>query len=197
MNTAFKRSILSMMSSTLLACLSVACDSESECDSVGQGCAKSCDTGYAPICVAQGICECVSSNDGGASPGGASSLAGVEGGQGGGVVTSCAQPPMGALIINELLVDAVNEDTGEFFELANLHDDFVDLSGVKIVYRGSDKVRFLSGCMAPKSVAALWGDEAAWAWSTRPSGLEYEKLSYRLSNSGDVLAQLFNESDPL
>ena len=170
--------------------LSLAACTQAECESAGGRCVKACDPGLAPVCVASNLCECVPSGAGGGADGDMEPP--ISGGEG---PRDCAPPPPGALALNELLVDpSGDENTEEFFELVNLYPEAVDLSGLRVVYNGSDKVRFASGCMAPKSAAALFGSEATWYWSSPPGNLAYEKLSYRFSNSADFTLELLSPS---
>ncbi|MBM4292874.1 MAG: lamin tail domain-containing protein, partial [Deltaproteobacteria bacterium] len=160
--------------------------SEDECPAVGARCVKSCAEGFVAQCVVANLCECVPGGGGGGASGDMEPpLSGGTGPQ------SCLPPAPGALALNELLADpAGDEGAEEFFELVNLSEEAVDLAGLRVVYNGSDKVRFSSGCMAPKSAAALFGDEGAWRWSSPPGALAYEKLAYRFSNSADFTLEL-------
>ena len=72
------------------------------------------------------------------------------GGNSGGVMgpSQCELPTLGDPVINEVMIDAEgDENSYEFVEVANLSDRAIDLSGIKLSYKGSEKVSFLSGCM--------------------------------------------------
>jgi hypothetical protein len=103
----------------------------------------------------------------------------------------CDPPMLGDLVVNEALVDG-NEggtaETDEFVEVVNVGDRPVNLTGLRVQHGDdmavpSDLLRFVSGCMPPRSAVAARRSAAAVVWS---SGLPFAEVvvsNNRFTNS--------------
>jgi hypothetical protein len=172
----------------------------------GTQCASSCPNGYVPVCVVDGICECVVyGTEGGSTNTGGTGITGSTGGSSttGGTtepleIPMCNPPLPGDLILNEVLVDPSNaEPQNEFIELINTSDQEVDLQGLYINYNQELKFEFLSGCMAPKSAVALYHEQALTVWSTPARLPTWTVNTGRVfTNSADFNLGLYQRDDP-
>ena len=182
----------------VICAMLVACQNNEICESQGSPCARECAEGETAICVTSSICSCVADIDGDESGTEAGSEAGSDagddnGGNSGGEMgpSQCDPPILGDLVINEVMIDAEgDENSYEYVEVANLSDRAIDLSGIKLSYKGSEKVNFLSGCMASKSLVALFASEDEWVWSSPVGNLNMTKSAFRFSNSSDFNFEL-------
>ena len=120
----------------------------------GTQCAASCPSGYVPVCVVDGICECIvyGTMGGNTLPGtGGSGVTGGNGntgGNGGGneplKIPECNPPLPGDLVLNEILIDPSNaEPANEFIELVNTSNQEVNLQGIYINYNQELKFEFI------------------------------------------------------
>ena len=168
----------------------------------GTQCAMTCPGGQIPVCVVDGICECVVyGNGGGSNPSGG--LSPITGGETTGgtqtpiEVPSCAPPLPGDLILNEILVDpSLAEPQNEFIELVNTSNQEVNLQGLYINYNGELKFDFLAGCMAPNSAVALYHEQSLTQWSTPARAPTWTVNGRRVfTNSADFTIDLYQNGD--
>ena len=173
----------------------------------GTQCEASCPNGYVPVCVVDGICECVVYGVAGGNDGGGSGGTNITGGSGttGGTninepieIPVCAPPLPGDLVLNEVLIDPSNaEPQNEFIELVNTSGQEVDLQGIYINYNQELKFEFAAGCMAPNSAVALYHEQSLTQWST-PARLPTWTVNTRrvFTNSVDFNLALYQGNDP-
>ena len=109
----------------------------------------------------------------------------------------CAPPSPGALVLNELLIDAEAEPSGEFVELVNNSDRAVELAGLTLV-EGPDTVRFQSGCLPSRGAIAIYGaGTETWVLSLPVPALDASGR-LRLANAAELTVSLLDaEGQPL
>lgn len=186
-----------------LAAVAVGCAPPCE---TGAQCARRCPPSTAAECVAHGLCGCVVGpapdlgllepsggevTSGGGAAGGSAGQPGI-GGTGGGADAprvDCSPPEIGALVINEIVLDGEPTEDEEFVELVSLVDVSLDLAGVQITSnRGAEQVRrveFIAGCLPAGGAVAIFPDVARWRWSPTPEPMvEVESRAFGFANGG-------------
>ena len=113
---------------------------------------------------------------------------------------NCASPLIGDLLINEVMIDAVDESAGEFIELLNQSDVAVNMDRIELLYQTPSgvletQITFGPGCMAPHSALVIYNNsrERPWYWSTTTgdSGvLSTGHSTFGLANSRDAVLEL-------
>ena len=137
--------------------------------------------------------------NGGVMNGGEMSTGGMNGGEMI-IPPNCSSPLIGDLLINEVLIDAVDESADEFIELLNQSDVPVNLNRIELLYQTASgvletQITFGPGCMAPHSALVIYNNthNRPWYWSSptidSPS-LSAGHSTFALANSRDAVLEL-------
>lgn len=158
----------------------------------GDPCDDDCPPGFAATCLVKGVCSC--NPTGGPVPVGDGGLLGDGGPLADGTFVppaECPAPEAGQLIVNEVMIDGLDDDTDEYIELVNTTDLALSLAGLKIRSNSgmslNERVSFTSGCMPPRGAVALFKDGARWIYEPPivPGAIVAVTKGFGFSNSAD------------
>ena len=112
----------------------------------------------------------------------------------------CLDPAPGEIVINEILVDAVDEPQGEFVELVSRAHAPIWLGGIALEYANaagefSPIVTFSDGCIGPGGAVAAFSDPALWQWVPVLQPVPLATVGrFALANSRDFALRLMAPS---